>query len=140
MPSCRRPCGGGCCNWRFGFTTPLHQRRWSRQLIGDVFSGVATSGRSSSSSTRLGTIHHALEALGPGASSCSGQTQDLLIVVHQRVEQFLCVASDGVANKTMESEIRDGVANKTKPIEQALNACSPAPRNREIRALGFRNR
>jgi hypothetical protein len=57
-----------------------------------------------SSSTLLGTFHHVLEALGLGASSGSRQTQDLLVVVHQRVEQFFCVAgigmkqSDGVAN------------------------------------------
>ena len=37
----------------------------------------------------LGTLHLALEALGLGASSGFGQTQDLLVVVHQRVEQFL---------------------------------------------------
>ena len=53
-----------------------------------VFSGVATSDHSSSS-TRLGTFHLALEALGLGVSSCAGQAQDLLVVVHHRVEQFL---------------------------------------------------
>jgi len=79
-----------------------------------------------------------LEALGPGASSGSGQTQDLLIVVHQRVEQFLCVASDGVANKTMESEISDGVANKTVDVTnrasiECLLACSTQSGNQVIR-------
>ena len=79
-----------------------------------------------------------LEALGPGASSGSGQTQDLLIVVHQRVEQFLCVASDGVANKTMESEISDGVANKTVDVtnrasSECLLACSTQSGNQGIR-------
>ena len=38
---------------------------------------------------RLGTFHLALEALGLGASTGAGQAQDLLVVVHQRVEQFL---------------------------------------------------
>ena len=54
-----------------------------------VFSVVAISGLSRSSSTRLCTFHLALEALGLGASSGSGHAQDLLVVVHQRVEQFL---------------------------------------------------
>ena len=81
-----------------------------------------------------------LEALGPGASSGSRQTQDLLVVVHQRVEQFLCVASDGVANKTMESEIiiSDGVANKTVDVTnrasiECLLACSTQSGNQGIR-------
>ena len=52
------------------------------------FSGVAASDHSSSS-TRLGTFHLVLEALGLGASFGAGQAQDLLVVVHHRVEQFL---------------------------------------------------
>ena len=84
---------------------------------------------------RLGTFHLALEALGLGASSGAGYAQDLLVVVHQRVEQFLpehcrllrlehlqyhaliaeslCVAGVGLKQ-------RDGVANETVDVTNRL--------------------
>jgi hypothetical protein len=41
-----------------------------------------------------------LEALGLGASSGAGQAHDLLVVVHQRVEQFLAEYSRPSASST----------------------------------------
>ena len=117
-----------------------------------VFSGVATSGRSSRSSTRLGTFHLALEALGLGASSSAGQAEALVVVL-QRVEQFLAEYSrllrlehlqyhalvvEGLCVAGVGMKQCDKVANETVDVTnrastECLLACSAQSGNPGIR-------
>ena len=103
--------------------------------------------------TRLGTFHLVLEALGLGASSGAGQAQDLLVVVHQRVEQFLAeysrllrlehlqyhaLIAEGLSVAGVGMKQSDGVANETVDVTnrastECLFACSAQSGNQGIR-------
>ncbi len=84
---------------------------------------------------RLGTFHLALEALGLGASTGARQAQDLLVVVHQRVEQFLAeysrllrlehlqyhaLIAEGLCVAGVRMKQCFGVANETGDVTNSL--------------------